>query len=145
MNNTIAKDKKHQMIIKMGEYTMDKRNNILSQVDEGIFSKIKKFIRSIFSNKESSNRDSDIKSEISKNAASNFDVSIKVDEDQMVKKLKKLQRDIDNDNYSYSDLMQLNEEERKKLQEMYNEQIKELEERFAEYKEKILKIKKEVD
>lgn len=145
MNNTIAKDKKHQMIIKMGEYTMDKRNNILSQVDEGIFSKIKKFIRSIFCNKESSNRDSDIKSEISKNAASNFDVSIKVDEDQMVKKLKKLQRDIDNDNYSYSDLMQLNEEERKKLQEMYNEQIKELEERFAEYKEKILKIKKEVD
>lgn len=144
MNNIINKDLEHQMKIKIGDNEMDKKNNSLSQVNEGIFYKIKQIIKSIFGNKKET-QSSDLKTEKSKNFTSDFEASIKVDEDQMINKLKRLQRDIDNDNYSYSDLLQLNEEERKKLQELYNEQIRELEEKFAEYKEKILKIKNEVD
>ncbi len=117
---------------------MGKNNsNELTVVKENILDKIKNFFKRLFSKKEEE------KVEIAETKKENsFINSVKIEEDSEEKRLLKLQSLIVEDVITEEELPK---EDVKALHELYDRQILELKREIDEYREKILKLRMNIN
>lgn len=117
---------------------MDKNNsNELTVVKENILDKIKNFFKRLFSKKEEMKAETvDTKKE------NDFINNIKIEEDNEEKRLLKLQYLIVEDVITEEELPK---EDIKALHELYDRQILELKKSIDEYREKILKLRMNIN
>lgn len=118
---------------------MDKNNsNELTVVKENILDKIKNFFKKLFSKKEEEKKVETV--EVKKE--NNFINSVKIEEDTEEKRLLKLQSLIAEDVITEEELP---EEDVKALHKLYDKQILDLKKEIDEYREKILKLRMNIN
>lgn len=118
---------------------MDKNNsNELTVVKENILDKIKNFFKKLFSKNEEEKKVETV--EVKKE--NNFINSVKIEEDTEEKRLLKLQSLIAEDVITEEELP---EEDVKALHKLYDKQILELKREIDEYREKILKLRMNIN
>lgn len=118
---------------------MDKNNsNELTLVKENIIDKIKNFFKKLFSKKEEKNKVEAV--EVKKE--NNFINNVKIEEDSEEKRLLKLQSLIAEDVITEEELP---EEDVKALHKLYDKQILDLKKEIDEYREKILKLRMNIN
>ena len=118
---------------------MDKNNsNELTVVKENILDKIKNFFKKLFSKKE----EEKIEETVKVKKENDFINSVKIEEDNEEKRLLKLQSLIVEDVINEDELP---EEDVKALHELYDRQILELKKSIDEYREKILKLRMNIN
>lgn len=117
---------------------MDKNNsNELTIVKESILDKIKNFFKKIFSKKEEEKIETvEVKKE------NDFINNVKIQEDSEEKRLLKLQSLIVEDVITEDELP---EEDVKALHKLYDKQILDLKKEIDEYREKILKLRMNIN
>lgn len=118
---------------------MDKNNsNELTVVKENIIDKIKNFFKKLFSKKEEEKQEevANVKKE------NDFINSVKIEEDNEEKRLLKLQSLIAEDVITEEELP---EEDVKALHKLYDKQILDLKKQIDEYREKILKLRMNIN
>lgn len=122
-----------------------KETNLQIVENKGIFSKITNFFRRMFWKDKV---DSDLKNNIivkEKLDNKTFLKSIKIEEDQEEQKLLKIQREIKEKGFNrenvYNLTKDLTEEQKQKLEDLYMNQINELEIVVKKYKDKIFNTK----
>lgn len=121
---------------------MDKRDSKeLTVVKATIFDKIKDFLKKLFSKKEKTKAEiiEEVQQEIKEN---DFINRIKIEEDKEEARLNKLQNLIAEDVISEDELP---EEDVKALHNLYDSQILELKKQIDGYREKILKLRMNIN
>ena len=118
---------------------MDKNNsNELTVVKENILDKIKNFFKKLFSKKE----EEKIEETVNVKKENDFINSVKIEEDNEEKRLLKLQSLIAEDVINEDELP---EEDVKALHKLYDKQILDLKKQIDEYREKILKLRMNIN
>ncbi len=113
----------------------------LTKIDNGIFVKIKNFFKNLFK-RNKNNIVEETKESIENNGDKGvFKQTIKIEEDKEKIRLLKLQEDFANGKILEEDI---NDEDTEKLFELYDEQIKKINNEIEIYKQKILSIKEKL-
>lgn len=118
---------------------MDKNNsNELTVVNENILDKIKNFFKKLFSKKEEEKQVETVQTK----KENDFINSVKIEEDNEEKRLLKLQSLLEEDLITEEEIP---EEDVKALHRLYDRQILELKKSIDEYREKILKLRMNIN
>lgn len=118
---------------------MDKNNsNELTVVKENIIDKIKNFFKKLFSKKEEEKQVEIVQTK----KENDFINSVKIEEDNEEKRLLKLQSLIAEDVITEEELP---EEDVEALHKLYDKQILDLKKQIDEYREKILKLRMNIN
>lgn len=127
-----------------------KERNLLMVKQESIFTKIKNFILKLFGkNKQELIEAPTMVENNSTEKNSDFMNSIKIEKDADMEKLLLIQKQIEeNDNLTEKFIEEvtqdLTKQQKIKLEELYKEQIKELEDKLENYKKKIINVRKKL-
>lgn len=119
-------------------------NNLpIKKEDGNIFAKIKTFFKTLFKlNNNVPNYNYAVEQgDVMSIKNNDFTSSIKIEENNEEKELLKLQEKFEQGIIQEEDLSQ---EQVDKLEQLYNKQIEELNEKFLDYKDKIISIKKKL-